>query len=205
MSETVTEAIGHVCLACDNPVKNKQGEQSDFCDECVDHHNAVFCQVCNETMCDEWPCDHLIWNSEIGDFIGCGSDEQGSDSYHREGLFAVLDAAPDMAGRLRRSVRRHDYRMYERGPIIGTSTLVMEFGRTDFGGRFWPDRGMSHQAEVGLAWLYSLEPRVTRRAEKLTVHWIDQWNHQQHKPGAPRRRRGRLADAVFAEPARAEE
>jgi hypothetical protein len=91
----------------------------------------------------------------------------------------MLDAVPEMAGALRRAMRKPRLlNVFEHGPIIGTTTLDLIVGKRDFGGRFWPDLDL--RCRSGIYWLSSLLGGRAGWARRLTVRWIDQWRrHRQ--------------------------
>jgi hypothetical protein len=169
-----------------------------LCADCEQDH--VECKVCHEWCGDEL-CRHLTWVDH--GYYGCGSWEVQTES-HKASLMKLLSAIQDVRDRetienLRESISRGRFSTCWHGSILGPENLTLcdwrrhkcKNGKWETFNMYiadlsasemqsWSEKyGDDHdpvaELQEGMAWLTSLECKVTREANAVTVGWIDEF------------------------------
>lgn len=151
-----------------------------FCDDC--DSNTVHCCVCNERQHYESACRHVFQDSGF-QWQGAGLD-WGPDDNVEEAFKEFLNRMPSgFATELRRAIRSGKFYTWLIAPMIGGGGILEMNGmRTYRQGRDFGDavldlgeRESNEDVQDGYWWLASLYQRSTRRGNRITLKWIDEW------------------------------
>lgn len=158
--------------------------------------DTIYCAICDDRFPVDYPCRHMGYYN--GEWFGCGSIDVEPER-HKLSLFYVLEKLR-IAKQLRRAIVIQDYLITEHPAMIGCGDLEIRLRRQDFGRRLEDAIYTPGQFEtvvdastLGMLWLFSLEPKVTIEAEKLTIGWISDY--------LERKRRGESFDKSELAPA----
>jgi hypothetical protein len=172
-----------ICRRCEE--QREVYPDTGLCEEC--DGDVIRCKICRSEEDADNHCRHVFQNQ---DFEWCGSGVgwlPGERTGIRLSFFALLDLMPaGFAADLRTAIRSGKFHTWFMAPLIGCGGVMEMHGMPDRDGRSmftaWGDRmfeiGVSEDAEMtadGYHWLASLFDRKTKRANQLTVAWIDEW------------------------------
>jgi hypothetical protein len=136
-----------------------------------------YCWVCDDRLPYDYgpPCEHLVWLS-WGEWGGVGDSEQ-SDDHYKTAFMAVLKKT-GLAAELKKAINARCMYSYEFGDAEAffgkqQNTLPCLLNNTDYTKRFVLKD--LEDCELGVAWLCTLQPGVTRKAERLTREWIKEY------------------------------
>lgn len=153
---------------------------------CEDCDSDVFhCAICKQDYHRDSHCRHIFQDD---DFEWTGSGAYAPSPAIKDSFFELLTLMPEgFASDLRIAIKSGKFYTWIVAPLIGSGGHLSLYGMPERGGHLMLndpygdamlDLGGGPHAEDtadGYHWLASLYERKTRKANKITIDWIDQW------------------------------
>lgn len=142
------------------------------------YEGFVFCGVCGCFCIDdsESYCRHLFWSPVSSMVMGCGACEGCGADAHKDSFFKVLGKT-HLAREIADAIRSGNYSHQYSGTMFGYDTYDLYLNGVNYGRRFTEDL-TDELMEVmtdGVGWLDTLQPGVTKDAEKVMLDWIKEY------------------------------
>jgi hypothetical protein len=152
-------------------------DDNKLCAEC--DGRIVYCQICDELVCEDDLCRHLFRNDNY-EWSGSGSRIDADTSVKKSFQSMLASMPEEFAAELREAILSGKFYTWLTMPLIGSGAILdlngmmkgLAYGRIllEIGRR---EDQVSERLRCGFQWMASLYENATTNANKITIEWID--------------------------------
>jgi hypothetical protein len=177
----------------ENPM-NIEGELTSICDECEGNLYLHYCNICechHDTEVGDPDCGFLVWNEDIGGYVGSGTNNP--DDCKPGIIFLCQILGDEFASDLKKALESKDYEMEIRGKVFSSNFFYCWLNgeyKSDLFNKFELEKYLAEFDEnlrplsederenftLGVQWLSTLEKGKTEESDTLTIEWIEGWS-----------------------------